>query len=705
MTSRFIEAAPIGKGSFGIVRRATDRLTGETVVVKRVPFSEGSPDRSSHESVLEEMRILRAVHHPNVCRVVEAWESPSCVCLALELCELGDLSRVLRFREAGLPAADVAVVAHSLLRALQYVHGRRILHRDIKPANVLITATAIKLADFGVARRLASTLALASTTVGSPCYMAPELHREEAYSSGADIWSLGCTLHECCSLRPAFSASNPVELARRIVEGRVSSRLPLQLSPRLRRLVELMLQRDPARRPDASELLRSNALRSLLPPHDQPPAFVRDLKPIVAAPPPQAPPPPASPTRPQRPAAVPRRSRDGASDELAVEDVEHDDVAATAINTIRHDRFLAAAAVAPSVCPQPADESPPPVAATLRSESRYEEADAEAAEEAADARAVAAAILKVQQPRQPGQQRRRQPFQQRAPPDEQIHDGEVGRRAFGREGRDLPAPVAWAAVEPGEWPGRALPAASVSVAPSPVSGHLRRRRRLRECCTCAADEETEESPSVANAPFALTSAAPPADEETQRAAPPAPMPACAAPAQSRIAVPSTRSAAAPYMPRTALQELPSSTLRLWRELQGDAAGDAAAAAAANASPPVPFLAAASPVASPMLSSASEPTSPCNAAERRERRRQRAAELQRVRAWLEQTRNRMRAAEQQQHHAPQAPLGGAALEAPLASWPDASRAMPRAAWDEIPAGVEGRRARARVLRSSVSAAAL
>ena len=638
---RTVDGGTVGQGSFGVVRTAYDRLTGEHCAVKRVPMSSGAPDPASHESVLEEARILRSLHHPNICRVIEAWESgDACICIALELCVLGDLAKVLCSRKVSLPTADVASVAHGLLRALQYVHGKRVLHRDIKPANVLIAADGtVKLTDFGVSRRLASTHMLASTSVGSPCYMAPELHEETEYGSAADIWSLGCTLHECCSLRPAFSAPNPIELARRIVDGRPTSRLPLHMSTRLRRLIELMMQRDPSRRLDASDLLRSPPLQYLLRTHS-PPSFVRHIAPIAAVTTPS--------TSAEEAAAACTARRGNASDEWAIQDL-----------SMEHETAL------------PPQDRPREQEATLQPATRYDAADQHAAD-VEDSCAVAAAMLaQHRQYRQPPSEGCT------SPPEEPDVLARARRRAWaetavtpaGPESTDegLPVPVddvesAWGEgihvdVAVGRGLGRPVGGGggrgvAVGRLSSPAVPRIRRRRQLRATTperpvplpeaarverrtagelgrardgTCGGDDHRMRAP----APLAQFPTA------AGRAAPPAP-------------------AATPAMPppRPALQQLPDTTLRMWRALQAANQSNQPPPALSSPNPPAKAKAAATTDAiasgcdgiAAARSASPSPSSAGSAAERRERRRQRNAELRRVREWLEETRCRLHATE-------------------------------------------------------------
>eukprot|EP01053_Blabericola_migrator_P006309 Blabericola_migrator_1__6308@NODE_3184_length_1967_cov_87_201579_g956_i2_p1_GENE_NODE_3184_length_1967_cov_87_201579_g956_i2NODE_3184_length_1967_cov_87_201579_g956_i2_p1_ORF_typecomplete_len566_score111_58Pkinase/PF00069_25/1_4e56Pkinase_Tyr/PF07714_17/0_34Pkinase_Tyr/PF07714_17/1_2e32Kinaselike/PF14531_6/1_8e17Pkinase_fungal/PF17667_1/6_3e11Kdo/PF06293_14/9_5e05WaaY/PF06176_11/4_5e03WaaY/PF06176_11/0_067APH/PF01636_23/0_12CUE/PF02845_16/0_33_NODE_3184_length_1967_cov_87_201579_g956_i22341931 len=98
---------------------------------------------------------------------------------------------------------DVWLIFIQVLLAVKYIHSRRILHRDLKTRNIFFTDQGvIKLGDFGIAKQL--TDEMAKTLVGSPYFMAPEVHRHLPYDEKSDIWSLGCVLFQICTLRHAF---------------------------------------------------------------------------------------------------------------------------------------------------------------------------------------------------------------------------------------------------------------------------------------------------------------------------------------------------------------------------------------------------------------------------------------------------------------------------------------------------------------------
>merc|ERR1711904_612340 len=123
----------------------------------------------------------------------------------------------------------VAWISQTLL-ALQYIHAKNIIHRDVKPGNLFLSKNGdLQLGDFGVAKILASHGDPAMAPVGTPYYLSPEVCLgRQSVSCASDIWSLGCVLHELCTLHVPFEATVCQSLWRRSAMKPFPSSLGIQ---------------------------------------------------------------------------------------------------------------------------------------------------------------------------------------------------------------------------------------------------------------------------------------------------------------------------------------------------------------------------------------------------------------------------------------------------------------------------------------------
>ena len=117
----------------------------------------------------------------------------------------------------------------------------------------------VKLGDFGLSKLMQSH-DFASTYVGTPFYMSPEICAAERYTLHSDIWSLGCIMYELCARHPPFNAKTHFHLVQKIKEGRVDP-LPRMYSAELRDVITSCLKTNPLNRPDTASLLQLPVVR------------------------------------------------------------------------------------------------------------------------------------------------------------------------------------------------------------------------------------------------------------------------------------------------------------------------------------------------------------------------------------------------------------------------------------------------------------
>ena len=151
--------------------------------------------------------------------------------------------------EAARAAARLGVQA---AEGLEHAHALGVLHRDIKPANLLVQADGhLWVADFGLARFGADTdLTRTGDILGTLRYMSPEqaMARRVVVDHRTDIYSLGATLYELLTARPAFDGHDRQELLRKIAQEEPTP--PRQLDPTIPRDLETIVLKAMAKEPE-----------------------------------------------------------------------------------------------------------------------------------------------------------------------------------------------------------------------------------------------------------------------------------------------------------------------------------------------------------------------------------------------------------------------------------------------------------------------
>ncbi|GAB4818493.1 hypothetical protein N2152v2_005539 [Parachlorella kessleri] len=171
-----------------------------------------------------------------------------------------------------LPERQIWSYFIQLALGLQYLHHNHVLHRDLKPQNVLLAAGGrVKIADLGISQLLDHVFT--RELLGSPPYIAPEMWQRQPYSYSADVWALGCILHEMCSLKPLFwDPAGDRAIQAKVLSGLLAP-VPRHYSVDLWDVVRLMLTQTPADRPTIDEILALPVVQSrmgLLPAEDIP---------------------------------------------------------------------------------------------------------------------------------------------------------------------------------------------------------------------------------------------------------------------------------------------------------------------------------------------------------------------------------------------------------------------------------------------------
>lgn len=293
----------IGRGGMGVVYEAVLESSGRRLAFKLLPWRlpESSPWR---QRFLNEARTTARLRHPHIVPVYEFGDQQKWCYYVMQLVEGLSLDRIIRLlkrpggavsnddiqsafttsdhteRKTAKAAASPAVTNEKpgrFLRsdswqqfaaigiqatdALRYAHSRGTLHLDVKPANLLLDRNGdVWLTDFGVASQRNDLLGgSAGHLAGTLPYAAPE-QIDGLADERSDLYSLGMTLYELCTLRPPFEGSTRMQLAE-LVQSTVPPR-PRELNRKIPAELEQIIVKATAKAPErryqsADELLQA----------------------------------------------------------------------------------------------------------------------------------------------------------------------------------------------------------------------------------------------------------------------------------------------------------------------------------------------------------------------------------------------------------------------------------------------------------------
>ncbi|KAF9426328.1 hypothetical protein BGZ94_006663 [Podila epigama] len=207
----------LAEGSYGVVYRARDRLTGEIVALKKLKLDQernGFPITS-----LREVYTLLLAKHPHIVNVREivVGDTLTQIFIVMDFIE-HDLKELMSNMRAPFLQSEVKTLMLQLLSATELLHENWILHRDLKTSNLLLNNQGeIKVADFGLARRYGEPQGVMTQPVVTLWYRAPELLLgSKHYTTAIDMWSIGCIFAEFVNNEPLLPGKSEAEQLEKI---------------------------------------------------------------------------------------------------------------------------------------------------------------------------------------------------------------------------------------------------------------------------------------------------------------------------------------------------------------------------------------------------------------------------------------------------------------------------------------------------------
>ncbi|XP_076447696.1 uncharacterized protein LOC143284666 [Babylonia areolata] len=218
LKNRFELLRTLGEGTYGKVKLACEKATGEQVAIKYVKKTK-IREETDLNRIRREIRILSSLRHPHIVNIRQVFEKKDRIVLVMDCALGGELYDHLNTHRH-MSEPSTRRLFRQIVSAVHYMHQNSIVHRDLKLENIILDSEGnVKIADFGLANYFSYDQTL-NTFCGSPLYASPEIVNGRPYHGPeVDVWSLGVVLYTLAYGAMPFESSNVKVLRQQISEG------------------------------------------------------------------------------------------------------------------------------------------------------------------------------------------------------------------------------------------------------------------------------------------------------------------------------------------------------------------------------------------------------------------------------------------------------------------------------------------------------
>ena len=248
----------LGQGAFGAAYKVMNEENNNVYVIKKILLEGAEGDKL--KEIKNEAEVLSSINSENIVKYIESFEDKESFNIVMEYCDGLDLRKYIDQHKISKKLIQKEVIYHIALgicNGLKEVHKKKLIHRDLKPDNIFLKSDlTIKIGDFGLARQLNKNNQYAKTQAGTILYMAPEVINGQKYNNKVDIWSLGCIIHELCTLNFCFEGQSIGAVVTKIMGCKHDKIDQKMYGADMQNLIDLLLKIEYKKRPDIEEVIK-----------------------------------------------------------------------------------------------------------------------------------------------------------------------------------------------------------------------------------------------------------------------------------------------------------------------------------------------------------------------------------------------------------------------------------------------------------------
>ncbi|UCH48420.1 MAG: protein kinase [Betaproteobacteria bacterium] len=246
----------LGRGGMGVVYKCYDEAIDRHVAIKAITKADLDPEDLKHaiQRFRHEAKAVGRLLHPAIVQIYDYAEDDELAYIVMELVNGRTLLEHLKAGDT-YDLKQAGWIVRQVLEGMGHAHAQGVIHRDIKPSNIMLTEdSAVKIADFGIARTESSSLTQVGDIIGTLYYMAPEQFLGGKVTPATDVYSIGVIAYEILVGRRPFSGNNARVMQKVLNEVPENpSMINLDLTPAVDRMLQRALAKKPIDRFQSAE--------------------------------------------------------------------------------------------------------------------------------------------------------------------------------------------------------------------------------------------------------------------------------------------------------------------------------------------------------------------------------------------------------------------------------------------------------------------